>query len=322
VPIPLFKNLTLYRLRAPWLTSNLEEALSRVDDALALRPFVPCSAGQAQSIGWVSPLRPRGLEDPTLRQVEAVADQWLLCLLIEQRLLPAAVVRRRFNELVREAEQATGRPPGRRQKQQLKEQAQMELMPRAFTRQTPVEVWIDPASGLLAINTSSLSRAEAVVTELVRSLEGVSVEPVQTQESPASVMAAWLQDGDTGAGFTLDRECELRSDDEMRSVVRYARHALDSEAIRAQLCEHIAQGKRPIRLALCWSDRVAFTLTETLQLRRLEFLDTVFEGREDTPRDILASFHTEAALLTAELGRLVPALIESLGGEIDAPLAA
>ena len=320
---PPFKNLTLYRIRAGWLsTSDLAQEAQRIAEALDVRRFVPCSAGQPQSIGWVSPLLPRGLNDPSLGLVETVAGQWLLCLMTEQRLLPASVVRRRTEELMREAEQATGRKPGKRQRQQLKEQAQMELLPRAFTRQTPIDLWIDPVRGLLAIDTTSLSRAEAVVTELVRSLEGLGIEPLQTQESPSTVMAAWLSEGDPGSGFFLERECELKSDDEMRSSVRYARHTLDTDEVRAQIVGHLQQGKRPIRLALTWSARVSFTLTDSLQLRKLDFLDTVFADQEDIgSRDTLASFHSEAAIRTGELGRLIPALIEALGGEADGSLA-
>lgn len=319
----LFKNLTLYRISSGWTSINPIQQASTLAQALDARRFVPCGAGQPQSIGWVSPLLPRGLSDPTLSLVETVAGQWLMCLMTEQRLLPASVVRRRTEELVHEAEQTSGRKPGKRQRQQLKEQAQMELLPRAFTRQTPVDLWIDPARGLLAIDTTSLTRAEAVVTELMRSLDGLIIEPIQTQESPSAVMAAWLSDGEPGASFFLERECELKSDDEMRSSVRYARHALDTDAIRTQIVEHLQQGKRPIRLALTWSSRVSFTLTDALQLRKLDFLDTVFEEQADVDsRDRLASFHSEAAICTGELGRLIPALIEALGGEPDGPLAA
>ncbi len=321
---PPFKNLTLYRIRAGWLSpSDLTEDAQRIAEALDARRFVACSAGQPQSVGWVSPLLPRGLNDPSLGLIETVAGQWLLCLMTEQRLLPASVVRRRTEELMREAEQATGRKPGKRQRQQIKEQAQMELLPRAFTRQIPIDLWIDPGRGLLAIDTTSLSRAEAVVTELVRSLDGLVIEPIQTQESPSTVMAAWLTDGEPGSGFFLERECELKADDDMRSSVRYARHALDTEEVRGQIVQHLQQGKRPIRLALTWSARVSFTLTDTMQLRKLDFLDTVFEDQEALgSKDALASFHSEVAIRTGELGRLIPVLIEALGGEADASLAA
>jgi recombination associated protein RdgC len=129
-------------------------------------------------------------------------------------------------------------------------------------------------------------------------------------------MAAWLMDGDTPEGFQIERECELKSSDEQKSVVRYARHALDIDEVRA----HLTSGKMPTRLALSWKERVAFTLTETLTLKKISFLDLAFEGRPEVSGD--ESFDADLALATGELGTLIPALIEGLGGEHDFTAAA
>jgi recombination associated protein RdgC len=122
-------------------------------------------------------------------------------------------------------------------------------------------------------------------------------------------MSDWLLSGEPAAGFTVDRECELKSDDEMKSVVRYARHRLDIDEVRA----HIQSGKRPTRLALTWAERVSFVLTEGLQLKRLDFLDGVYEDRPSVGAD--EAFDADVAIATAELRRLIPDLIEALGGE-------
>ena len=107
-------------------------------------------------------------------------------------------------------------------------------------------------------------------------------------------MAAWLSDGQPPAGFTIDRECELKSSDEQKSVVRYARHRLDTEEVR----QHILTGKTPTRLAMTWNDRVSFVLTEGLQLKKISFLDGVFEGRL---ADGDEGFDANAAIATGEL---------------------
>lgn len=126
---------------------------------------------------------------------------------------------------------------------------------------------------------------------------------------PAAVMSDWLLSGEPAADFTVDRECELKTPDEMKSVVRYARHPLDIEEVR----EHIRQGKVPTRLALTWNARIAFTLTDLLQIRRIEFLDGVFEDDASVSKE--ERFDADAAIATAELRRLLPALVEALGGE-------
>ena len=148
-----------------------------------------------------------------------------------------------------------------------------------------------------------------MVTLLVKALPGLSVQALHTNESPAAVMSDWLLSGEPAADFTVDRECELKTPDEMKSVVRYARHPLDIEEVR----DHIRQGKVPTRLALTWNARIAFTLTDLLQIRRIEFLDGVFEDDASVSKE--ERFDADAAIATAELRRLLPALVEALGGE-------
>jgi recombination associated protein RdgC len=110
----------------------------------------------------------------------------------------------------------------------------------------------------------------------------------------------------------VDRECELKAADESRAVVRYTRHALDTD----EVSQHIAMGKVPTRLALTWSDRVSFVLTEALQLKKVAFLETVFEGAAASPADGKDdNFDADVAIATGELRKLIPDLLEALGGE-------
>ena len=74
---------------------------------------------------------------------------------------------------------------------------------------------------------------------------------------------------------------------------------------------HIAAGKLPTKLALTWDGRVSFVLTEGLQVRKLAFLDSVFEGQGKDD----SGFDADVAIATGELSKLIPDLIEALGGE-------
>jgi len=297
----LFKNLMVYRVGAEWRPTAAE-----IETSLAKGLFIPCGPTQPQSLGWVAP---RGVANSAL--VEDIGGHWLLKLMIEQRVLPGAVVNRRAEELSAQVEQATGRKPGKKAMKELKEQATQELLPLAFTKTSAVRVWIAPKERLLMIDAGSPKRAEEVVSLLVKALDGLALHLIQTAESPAACMSAWLLDGVPPADFTIDRDCELKSGDEMKSAVRYARHALDIEEIR----QHLIAGKQPTRLAMSWRDRVTFVLTDTLQIKKIAFLDLAFEGRDAPSKD--EAFDADAALATGELGKLIPALIEGLGGEHD-----
>lgn len=300
----MFKNLTVYRIGAEWRPS-----LAQIEAALEKATFSPCGATQPSAAGWVPP---RG--EPNGPLVEAVGGHWFLQLMTEQRLVPGPVVKQRVEEMAQAIEQSTGRKPGRKQLKELKDEALQELLPRAFTRRGGSRIWIAPKLGWLMLDCASQSRAEEAVTLLIKCFDGLSLSLLQTEMSPAVAMAHWLGQGEAPQGFTVDRECELKSTDEMKSVVRYARHPLDTDEVR----QHIGAGKMPTRVALTWQDRVSFVLTESLQLKKLEFLDVVFEAAgSKAPKDKSEAFDADAAILTGELVELVPTLLDALGGEQD-----
>jgi recombination associated protein RdgC len=173
-----------------------------------------------------------------------------------------------------------------------------------------------PRQRLLLVDAGSVARADEVTTLLTQAIPGLMLHLLQSAESPGRLHGR-LADGRRHARGLPDRaRVRAQVSDEQKSVVRYARHALDIDEVRA----HLTSGKMPTRLALSWKERVAFTLTETLTLKKISFLDLAFEGRPEVSGD--ESFDADLALATGELGTLIPALIEGLGGEHDFTAAA
>ncbi|MDC6170054.1 recombination-associated protein RdgC [Paucibacter sp. XJ19-41] len=297
----MFKNLTIYRVGPSWQPTQQE-----VEEALAKGQFLPCGPSEPLSLGWVPP---RGIEHAPL--VEVIDGHLHLKLTIESRVLPGSVVKERVDEIAAQIEEQTGRKPGKKALKDLKEQATHELLPLCFKKRSSIRVWIAPEQRLLMIDASSPARCEEVVSLLIKALDGLTLHLVQSAETPAACMAAWLMDGVPPEGFTIDRECELKSEDEMKSVVRYARHALDIEEVR----QHLSSGKRPTKLAMSYKDRVSFLLTDTLAIKKIAFLDLVFEGHDKPEKD--EQFDADAVIATGELAELIPALIDGLGGEHD-----
>lgn len=301
----MFKNLIVYRIGEGWSAS-----VNQLEAELDKARFVPCGLTQQKSSGWIEP---RGEKHGPL--VEAIGGQWVLRLMTEQRVVPGSVVKRRTEEIADQIEEQTGRRPGKKQTKELKEQALLELLPMAFTKVATSWVWIAPKQRLLVLDCGSQSKADEIVTLLVKAMDGLAVSLIQTEMSPAVAMSHWLGTGEPPYQFTVDRECELKSPDEMKSVVRYARHPLDTDEVK----QHIQAGKVPTRVALSWRERVSFVLTEALQLKKLAFLDVVFEG-EGTPSrggkvDQSEAFEADVAISTGELIQLIPDLLEALGGE-------
>lgn len=288
----------MYRIAPGW-SLTAEQVEARLQD----NPFVECGASQEKSVGWVAP---RGEANGPL--LEAVAGQWILKLMLEVRALPASVVNRKAQERVAQIEASTGRKPGKKETRDLKDDIRLELLPMAFTKQSSTRVWLDREAQLLVTDAGSQARADELITFLVQALPGLALSLIDTQISPSAAMADWLVSQEAPQGFSVDRECELKAADESKAVVRYARHRLDTEEVK----QHIEGGKMPTRLALTWNDRVSFVLTEGLQLKKLAFLDVVFEGTSQGKDD---GFDADVAIATGELQKALPALLEALGGE-------
>ncbi|TNF63046.1 MAG: recombination-associated protein RdgC [Burkholderiales bacterium] len=306
--MPVFKNLTLYRLPPGWAPT-----LDSMEAALDAGRFAPCGATQDKSVGWVTP---RGQEHGPL--VESVNGQRILRLRIESKSVPGAVVRRKAQEAADHIEATTGRKPGKKETRALREDALLSLLPQAFERQSHVWVWIDPENGWLVTDAGSQGKNDEVVTALVRAFDGLAMALLNTAMTPQTAMTQWLL-ADSGeqwpAGLSVERECELRSHDEEKSVVRFTRHHLLNDEVR----KHIAEGKLPTRLALSWEGRIGFVLTESMQLRKIGFLEGVFDDRPGSDGE--DAFDTDVALSTGELRQMIPALIEALGGELSADAA-
>lgn len=295
----MFKNVIMYRIAPDW-SLTAEEVEARLQD----NPFVECGSSQEKSMGWVAP---RGEANGPL--LETVAGQWILQLMTETRALPASVVNRKTQERVAQIEASTGRKPGKKETRDLKDDIRLELLPMAFTKQSSTRVWIDREAQLLVTDAGSQARADELVTLLVQSLPGLALSLVNTQISPSAAMADWLVSQEAPQGFSVDRECELKAADESKAVVRYARHRLDTDEVR----QHIEGGKMPTRLALTWNDRVSLVLTEGLQLKKLAFLEVVFEGASTGKDD---GFDADVAIATGELQKALPELLAALGGEV------
>lgn len=296
----MFKNIIMYRI-----TALAIDALG-ANEALESAQFAPCGASQEKSIGWVPP---RGDAHGPL--LEVVAGQWIMRLMIETRAVPGTAIAKKVAEWAAHIESTTDRKPGKKETREAKDDIKMALLPMAFSKESSVWVWIDPAAMTLVIDATSQARADEVVTMLVKCVPGLALRLIDTKVSPTAAMSEWLITQEPPQGFTVDRECELKAADESKSVVRYTRNPLDTDDVKT----HVESGKLPTKLALTWDSRISFMLTEGLQVKKLAFLDVVFDGASSGKDD---GFDADVLITTSELRKMIPGLLDALGGEVVA----
>ena len=293
-----FKNLMVYRLTKPleWQQENLETALAECC-------FTPCSPQDQSKFGWISPLK--GSEMLSFY----VNGQFLLLARKEEKILPAAVVKKAVDERIAELEQAQQRKLQKVEKQAIKDDVIAVLLPRAFSRQQHTPIWIDSQSGLVYVESASSKRAEDALALLRKSLGSLPVVPLMFNQEIASTMTKWLVENAMPNWLNWLEEVELTADN--GGVVRCKQLALDSDEVLG----HLNSGKQVTKLGLELEDRFSLVFQDDGSYKRLKFSDLIREKNDDILKEDYAQrFEADFLLQTEEIKRFTEKLIEEFGG--------
>lgn len=293
-----FKNLVVYRLPADWSVSAAE-----LEAQLGSRPLQPCGPFDMLSRGWVAP-------SSTGRLVHTVNLQHLIALGVNQKLLPASIIRQVTAERAAELALEQGFPVGRRQMRDLKLRVTEELRSKALTRRRITRAWIDPVNGWLVVDAAGTSKAEELIEMLRDTLGSLAVTMVETPRSPQMSMAVWLKLGEAPLRLSIEQDLELKAANQSRAVIRYSHHPLDGREIQT----HLSAGMYPTRLGLTWNGRIAFVLNDKLQIKRLEFLEMSGDAAQGEERDEAEQFDIDFTVMAGELAKLLDDVVAALTG--------
>lgn len=284
----MFNKLTLARVKGLILAGAFDRRACAAE-------FAPCGPTQPASVGFVAPRAAHGM------MMENVAGHYIMAAQVETRSVPSAEIKKWVDAAARKIEGETGRKPGKKQRGELKQEALLDLMPKAFPKATRVAIWIDPVTNLIALDNTSAAKTDAVFTLLAQALE-IVIEPVTTVTSPAAAMRAWLVRASDGA-FDFASECELRNPDTKASV-RYANTSLAAPDIR----QRVSEGMSVCKLGLDYLGQASFVLSDNLTLSKIELNVPGADGQDD-------AFDADVAITTGTLRPMLQALLNALGGE-------
>ena len=301
----MFKQLTALRLGQNFAIP----AAADIEAKLEPKRYVPIGPSQEKSVGFFPP---RGSEHDAL--VEVIGGHYIMRLNIETKSVPSRAIKEEVDKRCKATEEATGRKPGKKERRDLSDEVLLSLLPAAFPKLSAVTIWIDPERRTLCLNTASQGKIDLVTSAMISLLADMQVTYLNTTTSPQAAMTQWLlaeSPEDWPTNLTVERECVLKSTGEDGATVKFNKHHLATEDVK----KHVKEGKLPTALALSWDGRVAFVLTESLQLKKLQFLDGVMdESGTDKSED---RFDADVALSTGLLAPLLDDLVQALGGEME-----
>ncbi len=236
-----------------------------------------------------------------------VEGRFLLRLRRSERILPASVVRDEVARRVEALEAEQDREVYRKERSRIREEVQLELLPRAFVRARETLILVAPAEGWLFVDSPNRNAAEEVTKHLRDALASLSLENFECKESAGAVMTRWLSAGQAKAAFELGEECELRAATTGSVRVR------DLDLASPEIRNHLRQGLHAHQLALVWPDHLHFVLEADGSCKRLRFAEALRQSAEEM-EDPIAQQAADALLVGAELVQLYAELGEALGG--------
>lgn len=298
-----FRNARVFRFTKPFdiTAEDLEEKLKA--DA-----FKPCGPQETMRQGWVPPLGKHGE-----LLVHSANGYHLIALRKEEKILPGPVVKEAVEERAEAIELEQSRKVRRKEKDEIKEQVMLEMLPQAFSRNRRCYAYLAPKDGVLVVDAGSAKQAEDLASTLRKTLGSLPVRPPAVEQAPAFTFTGWLTETiDLPATIELGNECELKDPSEDGGVVRCKGLDLKADEIR----NHLETGMQVTKLAVTWDNNVHLVLDEELGIRRLKFGETLQEQLDDVDvDDAVAKFDAAFTIMTLELSRMIPGLLEALGGE-------
>ncbi|WP_445363763.1 recombination-associated protein RdgC [Microbulbifer sp. ANSA003] len=296
-----FKNLRIYRL-----TKEFSLDAEKLNELLEPHAFVPCGSQDSTRYGWVPPLGRHGSQ-----LVHATNGYLMVCAKKQEKVIPAAVVNEKVEELAQAISEKEARQVGRKERQNLKDEILLEMRPKAFARSRLQYAYIAPQDGWVVVDASSASAAEELLENLREAISSLAVVPLSAKNLPQQTMTHWLSAPEAPHQFDFGHECELRDPKDSGSVIRCKNQDLCAEEIH----NHLVAGLQVHKLGLTWRGGVEFLVDDQLSLKRIKFSDELLEKADSADAESAAQrFDADFAVMTLEISALTKDLLSAFGG--------
>lgn len=247
-----FNNVLVYSYQSKQLFSQMH--------GMEQERLKPCPAHARFTFGWIAPFEQELIHE--------VAGCTMVCLGKEERILPRSVIQRHLNEKIKALETERGFSVKRSERAHLAEDIEFELLPKAFCLQKKLYALFDTVEQRLIINTSSVNQASQLLALLRKSVPDIQIDPVGCPDNLALRFNDWINHpNDLPPNFALASDCILSSMDNEKK--RFACKGGELNEIQSLL----AQGFSATEVSMVWYERIQFTLTQTLSLKRIKCLD-------------------------------------------------
>jgi recombination associated protein RdgC len=262
-----FKQVAFYKMLSPVLLAEQD-----LENALLEKKAHKPHATQSRSMGWVSPL---GQGEPMVIYLNGLL--WMQ-VRIDQKLLPAGVIKEELAERLLEAESTQGFPVSGKQKRQMRDDITLELLPKAFVQSKWVNVVIDPKAQKLMLDVTSAAVKDSVVDLLRQTVGSLPLNHYhENKQETSATLKSWVLGQQVPDFIELQSDCTLIHPDNQQAKVRVVQHELESPLIQS----HLESGMLVSQLALKYNNQIQFSLNDCLDIARIKLVDMDSEEYSD-----------------------------------------
>jgi recombination associated protein RdgC len=303
--IMFFKNVTAYQITRD-LGFGASYTIESFSKELKTYAFTECGPQQQSRIGWVPPLHASGGEDLVL----AGDGRIMLTLKKEEKILPAATIKKELAKRVAEIEKREGRAVRKKEKDALRDDVVHELLPRCLTKERCLSGYLSLDDCLLVLDTASGAQADEFCSLLRKSIGSLPVIPVQAGIFPEDTMTGWLKAKEHPENLVIQYEAKMESRESDGGKATFKDHDLFSDEVAA----HIEAGLLVQELRLASGDSLHFTITNGLQLKRLVWSEEL-KCQNDDAEDHAARADADFFLMASEVDKLLGVVVKVFGVE-------
>ena len=291
-----FKQLSIYRL------SGVKIKPEELMENLAELSFQPCLPSLAGSSGWVPPL-----EEDEAPFLFSIGSYHMFCLQFAEKILPATIVRQTLDEQVKEIEKKEARKVYQKEKQRLKDEITLTLLPRAFTRLSKMHAYIDSKEKLLIIHSTSANKIESFMSLFKRTIDGVKAKPVKLA-SLGKTLSQWILTSKYPKSFAIEKAALLQDLNHQQRVIRCQEENLTSKGMQF----HLKDGFTVKQLAMTWQDRVSFLLADDFTFRSIKYDDQLVSAAKDELAETAEElFKANFFIMTETLSKMLDDFLET-----------
>lgn len=286
-----FKNARIYSLNA----ASSQDIYDLLESKINSKEFQPCSTMSLFSLGWVSPLE----DEKSL--VRDVKNSTMICMRIDEKIMPASVIKKMVKEEVKNTETVQDRKVGPREKLAIRENIIHEMLPKAFIKETKVHAYIDFDNHIIVVDAASAKQSEQLLSLLRATLGSLHVQPFALDTRPTTFMTGWLAgSGTIPLTIGLRESCVLKDPMEGGGKISCTNIDLEGDEVK----KHLDAGKQADRLELSFNESMTFKLESDLALKSIKFTDDAKERYGDEAEDPTARFDADFFMLSTEISRI------------------